>query len=319
MRYQTALLPDFHREDTAPGLPSSKSSAYTGAHGLEEFSKKLPAPVMAACVLFIAILGFFVVRPLHTICNTQRDALEESQRGVLFPQKVGKRTYPGKIQPAMESCRLGNSSGACYEYFNILRRVALKIKDGASECAADILDLSIDKYAKMERYESYQDGDKERQALSSVEFRAEKLSKVLEEGLEMMVVKAWGEAPPEPGPLRFGWMQESELAVFCHIQDVVRRSRSPESYQELQMAILKKLPGEKRTMPASPGYFRRPPSWPFRFFASRNSWCAGACFPRAVLNTAKASAGGFRSTARAQSGGRFGPQNSNRDRGGGGS
>lgn len=230
----------------------------------ETLTRFIPKPLLPAAIILVAIAVYFVLKPPHTICDTLKDNLAEKQAGILFPTRVNKKTYPGKIQSVMEGCRFGNSAGACFEYFNILRRVALSLKESTPECIPDILELSIGSYAKTEYYESVGDGDRVREELADVRYVARPLSVVLQDGLEMMVLKAWGEFPPEPGPARLGWFQESELATFCHLQDVLRRAKGSEGWADYVRSVMAKLPGEKpvEKMPgaAPPAPPRRAPT-----------------------------------------------------------
>lgn len=215
---------------------------------LEELTQKLtqifPRPLLVVVLILAAIIVMMILNPPHTICDTAMETLSENQKGILFPTQVGKRTFPGRIQSAMESCRLGDSSGACYEYLSILRKVAMSIKNAPGECVAPMMGVDIPSYLKTEVYEQVRDGDRIREELADVRYRGSTLGRVLEDGIDLLVRKAWGTQPPEPGPFRFGWLQESEMAVFCHLQDVLRRAKAPEEWAAFQKAIYAKLPGE---------------------------------------------------------------------------
>lgn len=212
---------------------------------------KLPRPLLVAIVLLVGIVLIVMMNPPHTICDTQKESLKESQTGILFPIKSGGKTYPGKIIQAKENCYSGNSSGACFEYFSILRRAAQSVKNGSPECVADMLSITVEKFEKTETYETLHDGTKMRDEVTNVSYRNSTLQKVLTEALDGMVRKAWGESPPEPGVNRYGWFQEFEVGVFCHIQDVVKNAMGPEAWAQWQRGVLKKLPGEAPPKPGS--------------------------------------------------------------------
>lgn len=211
---------------------------------IERSLQQLPKPLLAALVMFGAVIVFMIMNPPHSICQTQQEGLRKDLAGWLLPVKVGKRTNPAPVRAALRNCRLGASSGACFQYFTILRRVAIAAKNGSSECLTDLLEIPIDGYAKMEVYQPVQEQDKVHEELTAVKFDTVPLGQVLSEGLQFMITQAWGEAPPEPGPNRFGWYQEFELSVFCHLQDVVRRAKGPEEWPIFQKLSVAKLPGE---------------------------------------------------------------------------
>lgn len=211
---------------------------------LESQLQQLPKPALAALVIFGAIILFFFLNPPHTICDAQKENIRTNLDGVLFPTKMGKDMIPGRVHKAMEVCLFGNSGGACYEYFDILRRAARSVKSASQECTGDLLGVRIQKYAKMEQYQEVRDGKKIREELASISYREVSLEQVLWDGIEIMVQKAWGEAPPEPGAQRFGWFKESELNAFCHVRDVLIRAKGRPGFLAAAKKIYPKLPGE---------------------------------------------------------------------------
>ncbi|MES3038086.1 MAG: hypothetical protein V4736_09290 [Bdellovibrionota bacterium] len=133
--------------------------------------------------------------------------------GVLYPTKdKKKRSFPPKVLDQETRCRLGNSSGACHDYFITLRTLAKKTREFPSECATTVLE-------------------------------GKQVKPTIEQGLEKMVRIAWGDKPPEPGLAITGWLQEFELSVFCQAQDVYRRAEGEEGLQTLRNKIFAKLPG----------------------------------------------------------------------------
>lgn len=211
---------------------------------LEDQLQQLPKPVLALLVIAIVIVLLFLFSPPHTLCDSQKENIQNAMAGVLFPVKVGKETMPGRIHKAMEVCLFGNSGGACYEYFEILKRAAQAIKAAPQECTGELLGANIAKYSKMEQYREVREGSGVRQELSGITYQQVRLEQVLWDGLEIMVQKAWGEAPPEPGAQRFGWFRESELNTFCHLRDVLIQGNGPSSFMSTAKKVYSKLPGE---------------------------------------------------------------------------
>lgn len=240
---------------------------------LEQQLQQIPKPLLAAGAIFIFILlTIFVLQPPHSVCDTEVGNLHQNQKGLLFPTKTGKVTMPAKIQSAIQSCRMGNSSGACYEYFGILRRVALDVKALSPDCRGNALSISIANYNRRlqcdpsdaSRAMIKDDGTRYTQEelcdealfpgnIVNVTFSSAPLKMVFEDAMTLMVTKAWGERPPEPGPQKFGWMQEYDIAVFCHIKDVYVRALGDLAYSQFRDKIFKTLPGE------APAVFPPPP------------------------------------------------------------
>lgn len=180
---------------------------------MEKFFNSLPKPVLAALVIFAALVFFMLNDPPNTVCDIQIGNLKEALKGQVFPTTVKKNKIPPIIGRAQEACQQGNSAGSCFEYFSILRKVARDIRNFSSECRADLLGVT-------------------------------EINKNLREGVTLMTKMAWGSRPPEPGMARFGWLSDSELGLFCLIRDVYSNGLGEEAWSGLRQSIFKELPGE---------------------------------------------------------------------------
>lgn len=182
---------------------------------MENFFKSLPKPVLAILAI-LAVLIFSVFNdPPHTVCKVQSDNLREAMKGQLFPTVVNKHNLPPVISRAQEACQLGNSSGSCLEYFGILRKAARDIKNYSSDCKADLVSIP-------------------------------EVQSAFKNGVILMTKMAWGSYAPEPGMDRFGWLQESEIGLFCMIKDVYSQSLGEETWNNLRISIFQELPGERK-------------------------------------------------------------------------
>lgn len=180
---------------------------------MEKFFNSLPKPVLAILVIFVVLIFLMLNDPPSTICDVQASNLRESLKGQLFPTTIKKNKLPPLLGPAQEACQQGNSAGSCYEYFSILRKAARDIKNFSSECREDLVSIS-------------------------------EVKRAFREGVILMAKMAWGTRPPEPGMVRFGWLSDSELSLFCLIKDVYSQGLGNESWEELRKSVFKELPGE---------------------------------------------------------------------------
>lgn len=208
---------------------------------MDDFLNSLPKPVLVFGALVIGIVVIMLLNPPRTACDTQVESFKEAQRGNLFVIKDKKTTVPATISRAKEACQLGNSAGACYEYFQSLRSVAEGISKSPQECAAQLFGINEAKAA-------------------------------LNDGVELMVRLAWGLKPPEPTLERFGWMQESELAIFCRIRNAYVRANGEQGWIELRRRVFNKLPGEEVPPALEPDQIAVEPKKAVIMMTEENIW-----------------------------------------------
>jgi hypothetical protein len=56
---------------------------------------------------------------------------------------------------------------------------------------------------------------------------------------------AWGAKAPEIGPEKVGWMQDSDLNVFCRLKSVFIWANGEEAWDSLRLKVFQKLPAEE--------------------------------------------------------------------------
>ena len=184
---------------------------------LEQQLAQMPKMLVALIALTATVVFLFVFNPPHTICDTQVETVKENLVGPVFPAIVKKNTLQPQIKNAQQSCKTGHSAGACFDYFSILKMIAKQIDNSSPECRAQVIGVS-------------------------------EIQAALKDGVEIMALAAWGPQPPASPAARFGWMQESELAVFCYIKDVFEKALGEEAWTALRLKVNKKYPGENATV-----------------------------------------------------------------------
>lgn len=172
-------------------------------------------------MILIGIIVIMVISPPHTICDTIKSEVTASLAGITKSLKVKKQTHPPRILAALESCYIGRSAGACYDYFQILKGLAKHVHSAAAECRTEVF------------------------AISDIKSR-------LTEGIENLVLLAWGDFPPESPSERFGILQEADIALFCYLKSAFLFGSSDNKWHELRKKMAKRLPGEKVKLPDDP-------------------------------------------------------------------
>jgi hypothetical protein len=179
--------------------------------------KKSSRSLLIFSVLVGGVLFFFLAQKPHSVCDSQIEVFMESERGSLYSQEIkGQRRGP-MFGRQMEACKAGNSPGACYELFALLRRVLRDLDAAPQQCLSE---------------------------MGSVEH----LKPALFEGLELMVLLAWGRQPPEAGMQKFGWLETSDLALFCSLKRKINQIFGETAYEKLRIELQNKLPGESVVM-----------------------------------------------------------------------
>ncbi len=183
---------------------------------MENFINQIPKPLLAVLVISIGIVVAYVANPPRTICDTEKDAFQESLKGELYPERIDKKKgrQPPQIRQARANCKQGNNNGGCYEYFNMLKNISREIKRQTTECYSTIIE-------------------------------APGVLPSLQEGLLLMTQLAWGDQPPELNTKN--WFSNSDYTAYCSIKDILKESMDEEQWAEFHAQILASLPGPKPT------------------------------------------------------------------------
>lgn len=175
----------------------------------------IPRGLIVAVVLVLGVAAVFIARPPHRQCESQIDVLRSLQRGRIFGAMGKSMARSPLVLKNIETCKLGNSPGACFELFSTMRGLSRDLSGIPLECAEDVRGVG--------------------------EVRAS-----LRETLTLLVQIAWGEQPPEQGvgSVRQGWLESSDLALFCNLKDLYTRFFGKEEMDQIRNGIFSKLPGE---------------------------------------------------------------------------
>lgn len=174
---------------------------------------QIPRPLLVFGVLALGIAMFFFIQEPHSVCMSQLPVFQESQAGQIFP-RPGKNSERPAIYPRLvENCKIGNSPGACYELFNLLRKLVRDLNGAPEECLLPFGEVV-------------------------------EVKKALTEGTLLIVQLAWGDKPPEQGIAKFGWLEASDLSLFCQLKDTMIKVYGEPEWEGFRQATHGKLPGE---------------------------------------------------------------------------
>ncbi|GIL16383.1 MAG: hypothetical protein BroJett040_01340 [Oligoflexia bacterium] len=173
----------------------------------------IPKPLLVVGVIVVGLALFPLIQKPHTVCDSQLNVFKEAQKGVLYSYKVKNVTRPAVYPKALEACKYGNSSGACYEYFQLVRKFLRDVQNLPSDCSTEMDEVK-------------------------------EIKKVFVDSLRLFGVLAWGDKPPEP-ETRAGWFDLSDQALFCAVKDQWMRFYGQESWDQFRLSIHQELPGEE--------------------------------------------------------------------------
>ncbi len=174
---------------------------------------QIPKIILVPSVLVLGIALIFFLSEPHTICHTQLEAFKEAQVGNLYPKKSGKITIPALIGRTQEACQFGNSAGACFEYFSVLKRFVKDLRNIPDNCGV-------------------------------LTFKEAEVSKALTQGVQIMLRVAWGDQPPADFQSKNNWLESADLALFCSLRDQWVRLKGKESWDEFRVQAAQILPAE---------------------------------------------------------------------------
>jgi hypothetical protein len=182
---------------------------------------QLPKPFVVFFAICLGLVAIVLLQEPQTVCHSQVEQAKSNLQGQLFPKPGKKMALPAKYPRALENCKFGNSQGACFEYFSVLKRVIQEYKTLSNECAGDFSQIP-------------------------------EVRRALVEGLKFLTILAWGEQPPETENAKQGWLESPDLALFCQLRGLYLSSYGPESFAEFRNNLLNSLPGEARLYSSEP-------------------------------------------------------------------
>jgi hypothetical protein len=167
---------------------------------------------------FLAIVGgiaFIIIsQPPHSICDSQIEVINKAQARFLFKDPKSKVKVTTAYQKLRDRCQNTNDPGGCYEWFQELRVMLHDLGTLTSECN------------------------------DAISGQAE-YSTAIKEPLEQMVKMAWGSAPPVSYTAKFGWLDTSDITLFCRLRDKYVLFYGDGVWENFRERVMQELPGAK--------------------------------------------------------------------------
>lgn len=153
-----------------------------------EFFKQLPKHTLALIVISAGIFLIIVTDPPATVCGEQLKAFKTKQEGFLYKGKDDAFREQTRFLQLVDVCIRSNTVGGCYELFQLTRSTLQDIKSFSLECLPKA------------------GGDAA-------------VKDFLNRSLDLLIRLAWGVKPPESINLKLGWLEPTEVALYCQLKD----------------------------------------------------------------------------------------------------
>ncbi len=177
--------------------------------------KSLSRGTLAFICIALGILVIVYMDPPHTLCNSEKTQLLESQNKFLEPDPALKKAFKKAKSPhnrLYTSCKESENSGGCLEYFLHVKKFVSDFEVTSLECRKNI-------------------------------FRDKKVKNVFSQSLKLMLNLAWGKAPPTEYQKKYSWFDQADIYLFCKIKDLTQKSSSESAWENQREALLQQLPG----------------------------------------------------------------------------
>ncbi|MCB0356462.1 MAG: hypothetical protein KDD40_05615 [Bdellovibrionales bacterium] len=178
---------------------------------LDNFIAKFPRGLVAFVVISIGILFIVLNDPPKTLCDAEVEIFKKDHRHFLAPNaKSTQKLSQFTIQK--ETCKRANGPGGCYELFTQIRKIIDSIEGAPNDCRKSIGEIPLVKSA-------------------------------LWQTARLFVHLAWGGQPPSSAYEKVGWLDYSDIHLFCRLQDRMKEIYGANSWGSLQEEMFSQLPG----------------------------------------------------------------------------
>lgn len=179
-----------------------------------EFFRQLSKGTLAFLVIGAGILFIVLSDPPATVCGEQIKAFNNKQVGFLTKgPKEGFREQT-RFHQLVDVCIRSNSVGGCYEAFQQIRSTAEQTRSFSLECLSKAGAQSA-------------------------------IKDFFNKSLDLLIRLAWGPLPPESINLKLGWLEPTEVALFCKLKDYYLALYGDQAWAAFREKYLQSLPGAK--------------------------------------------------------------------------
>ncbi len=180
------------------------------------FFSSIPKVVVGPLVVILMILYFIYDDPPKTVCDLQMDIFKKETQNYIYGYAKKAVKFSPEYQKQLALCHQQNSPGACYDWMEGIKKTLHFSHNIPDECSAEkqgfVRDLkqmtgSEDKLGPYKKWMSIS-----LYTFSQISWND---SNVVRQGL-------------------YNWLDEEDIAVFCHLRREYLRLYGKESFTQLQ-------------------------------------------------------------------------------------
>jgi hypothetical protein len=179
---------------------------------LDQFIASLPKTVLAIIAIVIGFVVIVASDPPRTQCDSQMELFKQQQQDFLY----GAVSSAGATQPPLAKamfaqCQDGNGPGGCFEFFTRLRKMNEDLEIVPKLCAETV--------AKDDQLQTW-----------------------IFKSMKLMAQISWGDRGPASVNHRDGWLDASDLAMYCGLKKHATLIYGIEKMDEWRAGVLGSLP-----------------------------------------------------------------------------
>ncbi len=174
--------------------------------------KSLPKHILAALILGAGILLIVLWDPPVTVCGEQVKSFEKDTTEFLVSTGNALSKGTSRMQRLKELCESTNTPGGCYELFRNIESTLDRARTVSLECLPKWGDSST-------------------------------AAPFLQTSMALLARLAWGATPPASALTKNGWLEPTEISLFCRLQNFYVLVYGDAAWAQYREYVMKSLPG----------------------------------------------------------------------------
>ena len=180
--------------------------------------------MLVGLLLVVGVGLIFLLSPPHSVCQDQVDLFKQQQVNFLFLDSEKAYKVTTQFSRVFEKCRVGITLGSCLDLFTGMKKVIRDLDAISPKCLGSVVEI-----------------DETKQSLWGT--------------LGLMAQLAWGEGTPSGPDFRQGWLDTSQIFLYCKLKQQAKAATSDADWNAFALMTVKSLKGSSQ-LPANEAWTR---------------------------------------------------------------